>query len=119
MAMIEVLVKQDIGAKCKEELNTALQQINELDAHQAQDMFPICKVEKCHKSSTAKIMFTCRDLSTRQKIMAVLNCANKPACLGPAPAGFVEDELALYMDALMSDGARVLPVWQTTPLIWR
>eukprot|EP00959_Pyramimonas_sp_CCMP1952_P141800 2967944-Pyramimonas_sp.AAC.1 len=79
MAMIETLVSQDIGAKCKEELTTALQQINELDVYQAQDKFPICRVEKAYKSGSAKVMFTCRDLSIRQKIMAALNNANKPA----------------------------------------
>eukprot|EP00959_Pyramimonas_sp_CCMP1952_P049292 1029769-Pyramimonas_sp.AAC.1 len=88
MAMIETLASQDIGAKCKEELTTALQQINELDVFQAQDTFPICRVEKAYKSGSAKVMFTCRDLSIRQKTMAALNNANKPACLGPAPAGF-------------------------------
>jgi hypothetical protein len=46
MAMMESLVKQDIGAKSKEELTAAIQAINELDAYEAQDMFPICKVEK-------------------------------------------------------------------------
>ncbi|CAK0904777.1 unnamed protein product [Prorocentrum cordatum] len=38
MAMMESLVKQDIGAKSKEELTAAIQAINELDAYEAQDM---------------------------------------------------------------------------------
>eukprot|EP00959_Pyramimonas_sp_CCMP1952_P008233 172275-Pyramimonas_sp.AAC.1 len=68
-------------------------------------MFPICKVEKAYTSGTAKIMFNCREITVRQKIMAALHNANEPACLGPAPAGFVEDELALDLDVLSNDDA--------------
>ncbi|CAK0852503.1 unnamed protein product, partial [Prorocentrum cordatum] len=101
MAMMEALTQQDIGAKSKGDLTTTIERINAMDQHQVQDSFPICKLDKAYKSGQANILFNCRGYEIRQRLMTALRNADKQACVGPAPAGFVEDELTLWMGALV------------------
>ena len=103
MAMMEALALQDIGAKSKGDINEMLDKLNKMDSYQVQDMFPICKIEKAYKTGTANILFTCRDQEVRQHILSALHNAEKTACSGPAPAGYVEDELTLWMDAMIDE----------------
>ena len=103
MAMVEALVKQDIGAKSKTDLESSLQELNSMDEHEVADTFPLCKLEKAFKSGQCKILFTCRRQQIRQIIISALHNGNKNVCTGPAQAGFVEDELALSMEAMMEE----------------
>eukprot|EP00959_Pyramimonas_sp_CCMP1952_P438634 9183039-Pyramimonas_sp.AAC.1 len=88
MAMMEALTQQDIGAKSKGDLTATVERINAMDQCQVQDIFPICKLEKAHKSGQANILFNCRDYEIRQSLMTALHNAGNEACVGPAPAGF-------------------------------
>ena len=101
--MMEALALKDIGAKSKGDITDTIQHINGLDQYQVQDIFPICKLEKAYKSGQAKILINCRNYDIRSCIMTAFHNAQIPACSGPAPAGFVEDELAMWMDTMMDD----------------
>ncbi|CAK0912153.1 unnamed protein product [Prorocentrum cordatum] len=103
MAMVETLAKQDIGAKCRADLESSIQALNQMDEHQVADTFPLCKLEKTFESGQCKIPFTRRSQEIRQHIMNALHSGNRQACTGPAPARFVEDELALWMEAMMEE----------------
>ncbi|CAK0902896.1 unnamed protein product, partial [Prorocentrum cordatum] len=103
MAMMEALTQQDIGAKSKGDFTATIERTTAMDQYHVQDIFPTCKLEKAYKSGQAKILFNCRDYEIRQSLMTALHNADKQACVGPAPAGFVEDEWTLWMDALVGE----------------
>ncbi|CAK0894865.1 unnamed protein product [Prorocentrum cordatum] len=103
MAMVETLAKQDIGAKSKADLESSIQALNQMDEHHVADTFPLCKLENVFKNGPCKILFTCRSQEIRQHIMNALHNGNRQVCTAPAPAEFVEDELALWMEAMMEE----------------
>eukprot|EP00959_Pyramimonas_sp_CCMP1952_P376645 7888849-Pyramimonas_sp.AAC.1 len=101
--MVETLAKQDIGANCMADLESSIQVLNQMDEHQVADTFALCKLEKAFQGGQCKILSTRRSQEIRQNSTNALHNGKRQVCTGPAPAGFVEDELALWMEAVMEE----------------
>ncbi|CAK0890219.1 unnamed protein product, partial [Prorocentrum cordatum] len=103
LEMMECLATLDVGGKSKEQINQSIEKLNQMDEYQVQDALPICKIEKAFKSGQANIPFQLQgSRDTPGHHDSAAQCPEE-ACAGPAPEGFGEDELALWLDAITDD----------------
>ena len=101
--MMESLATLDVGGKGWASVTQMIEKLHKMDEYPMQDTVQMCKIEKAYPSGTAKILIHCRDTEIRQAIVTEMHNAQKTACSGPAPAGFVEDELAPWLDTMVGD----------------
>ena len=77
--------------------------MGEMNRVSVQDLFPVCRLEKAFKSGTVKLNSVCRQEKMREDIIAALINLDRSPCTGPAPPGFMEDELEMWVAAFADD----------------
>ena len=108
MALLDGLLECDIGGKSKDEIKLYIEKVQPsaggVATIQKQDIELVVqavRVEKTHDETTAKVVVAApfwelRGIVTR----AYLNEGVATRHTGPAPAGWLEDEMSMWLDAI-------------------
>ena len=98
MTLLETLHSMDVGAVPRENLKTILDSAPTQE--QLEEWFAFIKVQSCMDKAVAKIMVSMTTCPHRSAILAALRTAGVDVRHGPAPPGWLEDELAAWLPAL-------------------
>ena len=98
MGFLEVLQGLDVGGVPR----TDLKKITDSAPSQAQleEWFAFIRVESCADQNTTKILLSMKTCPHRSLILLALRNAGVDVRSGPAPPGWLEDELAAWLPAL-------------------
>ena len=107
-AFLETLTQREIGKKSRSDLLELLNKIEpETEMEDAtvsrtdlMDKITICRIESVHDPSSKMISIAMRGFAYRDAILTAMNNLDLPPKRGTAPAGYIEEELSAWIDAL-------------------
>ena len=109
MVVLETLITLDIGGRPKELIKSYLNQHQPeepgqqptLDRVDIEMVVAFVRVEKCTDKERSKVVIAMQNFELRQTIIKSLQNEGKSVYhCGPAPAGWLEEELSLWLETL-------------------
>jgi len=104
MAMMEALVKMDIGRANRDEIQAQLNLFNSEAEDEGLSLLEqqvrMCRLETATDTSTIRLVIGMRDVKARPAIMSAFRQLGHPCKAGCAPAGHMETEISAWIQAL-------------------